>query len=515
MYELFTQVLTVVRGMWRYRWYALVLAWVICTLGWIIVLCLPDEYEAKARVYIDTQSVLKPLLRGLTVETDYEDKILMMTRALLSRPNLESVIRETDLGLRAKTDKDYEALLKHLQTTVRIEGVPQGRERVSNFYTISCSDANAAMAKRIVQALLNTLVEETLGSNRVDTENAQQFIEEQIKDYEQRLTQAEQRLADFKKEHVGLMPNQGKGYYERMQSVIDQLEAIESKIAVTEQRRDELLKQLRGEKQVIGNSELESKIIERKEALANLLLRFTRQHPDVIALEDTIKQLEEQRQREVSASADDKAELNPVYQKIKITIREVELELATLRAQQNDQKKQLHELKKLVDTIPEVEAQLARLNRNYEVTKKQYEALVQRLESARLSEGAEQSGDNIKFRIIDPPVTPLTPSGPNRFLFISVVLLVGLGAGIGLAFLLNELYPVFSTSDELTRHLGLPVLGVVTLKWSSEQKQKNKRHLFLLCSVFAVLILTYAGLMAVEKAGVFHKLRGEQKSVAA
>lgn len=511
MYELFTQVLTVVRGMWRYRWFALLLAWLICVAGWIVVLLLPDQYEARARVYIDTQSVLKPLLRGLTVETDYDDKILMMTRALLSRPNLESVIRETDLGLRTKTEKDHEDLIKHLQTTVRIDGVPQSRERVSNFYTISCSDVNAAMAKRIVQALLNTLVEETLGSNRVDTENAQQFLAEQIKDYEERLTKAEQRLADFKKEHVGLMPNQGKGYYERMQAVIDQLDAIESRIAVTLQRRDELSKQLRGEKQVIGSSELESKIIERKGELSNLLLRFTREHPDVIALEDIIKQLEEQRLREVNISVDDKADLNPVYQKIKITIREVELELATLRAQESDQKRQLSELKKLVDTIPEVEAQLARLNRSYEVTKKQYEALVQRLESAKLSEGAEQSGDNIKFRIIDPPVTPLTPSGPNRFLLISLVLLAGLAVGVALAFLLNELYPVFSTSDELTRHLGLPTLGVVTLKWSPEQKLRNKRNLVLLISAFIVLVLTYASLMAIEQVGIFHKLRTEQR----
>ena len=126
------------------------------------------------------------------------------------------------------------------------------------------------------------------------------------------------------------------------------------------------------------------------------------------------------------------------------------------------QQASIAELRSRVDAIPEVEAELARLNRDYEVNKRNYDTLVQRLESARISESAEQSADNVKFRVIEPPIVPFKPSGPERAVLNVLVLLAALGAGIGLAVLLAQLRPTISSRDVLQKVTGLPVLGTIT-----------------------------------------------------
>ncbi|MEZ5575233.1 MAG: hypothetical protein R3F44_06170 [Candidatus Competibacteraceae bacterium] len=88
--------------MWRYRWYAMVCAWLICVLGWTVVCILPDKYEVSAQVIVDTQTILQPLLKGLTVGIDPDTRVALVTKTLLSRPNLEQIASLADLNIRAK-----------------------------------------------------------------------------------------------------------------------------------------------------------------------------------------------------------------------------------------------------------------------------------------------------------------------------------------------------------------------------------------------------------------------------
>jgi polysaccharide chain length determinant protein (PEP-CTERM system associated) len=155
-------------------------------------------------------------------------------------------------------------------------------------------------------------------------------------------------------------------------------------------------------------------------------------------------------------------DMNPVYQNMKISLSQADAELAELRGQISAQEQAVASLRGKVDAIPEVEAELLRLTRDYEVNKKQYDELLQRLESARISEQADQSTEDVKFRVIEPPAVPLTPSGPKRALLSGLVLLLALGAGLALAFILQQVRPVFSTRDALRQVTGLPVIGAVT-----------------------------------------------------
>jgi hypothetical protein len=191
-----------------------------------------------------------------------------------------------------------------------------------------------------------------------------------------------------------------------------------------------------------------------------------------------------------------------VIQRIHIALNETDVEIATLQVQLADQERKVSELSRRVDTIPEVEAQFARLNRDYAITKRRYEALTERLELARLGERADNQGSSKAIRVLDAPARPRTPAGGRRPLYLTAVLLAGLLSGTGLAFLLYEFRPVFSNSKALRDAIGLPVLGVVSTKFTPAQQRKLR--LQLASFVFAALLLmaSYGATVVFQDIGV-------------
>ena len=507
MYELLKQIRLQVYSMWYYRWYALLVAWLVAGASWLFVYTLPDVYEARARVYIDTESVLKPLLKGLAVETDVMNEVMMMTEALKSRPNLEKVARETDLDLRAKTPLQMEKLISSLQRKIKINA------GFANLFTISYSDVNRDMAKAVVEVVLNDLVEDTLGANRTDTTSAQRFLNDQLREYEVRLAESEQRLARFKQANVGMMPSEGRDYYARLQVAMEELETVSSELKVASNRGRELRRQLEGDMPVYfgfsgpgarsGTSQYDKRIEELEDRLDNLLLNFTKDHPDVLAVKEIIAQLEVRREEAMKAIGDVKTSLdeNPVYQRMTSALNEAEVDIAILKGRKKEKQERVDKLRKLVDTIPEIEAKLIRLNRDYEVTKAQYETLLQRLESARLSEQADMSDDDVEFRIIEPASVPLEASGPPRALFLTMGLIAGLSAGLGLAFALNQVRPVFLSREKLRESLAFPVLGVISKIVTPEQKTKQRMAFASYLAFVALLIVAAGGVIAFREPG--------------
>ncbi|MCB1766023.1 MAG: chain length determinant family protein, partial [Candidatus Competibacteraceae bacterium] len=165
MQEIIGQLLDYLRGIWRNRWYAMVCAWIICLIGWAVVYRMPDQYQASARVFVDTQSVLRPLLQGLAVTVNPDAQIGLMTRTLLSRPNLEKIARNADLDIRAQDTDALEDLLNSLQKHIGLASA--GRE---NLYTITFTDRDPQVAKKVVQAVVTVFVENLLGETRQDTD---------------------------------------------------------------------------------------------------------------------------------------------------------------------------------------------------------------------------------------------------------------------------------------------------------------------------------------------------------
>ncbi|HBC56648.1 MAG TPA: chain length-determining protein [Gammaproteobacteria bacterium] len=495
MDEIVRQFFYYLYGIWRYRWWAIGFAWAICMVGWLYVYTLPNEYQSKAQVYVDTASILKPLLQGLTVSVNPDREIQLMTRTFLSRPNLEKVARMTDLDLQASNPRELENILDDLSSRIKLIGT--GRQ---NLYTITYNDSEPEQAKRVVQALLNIFVENTLGKNREDTESAQRFLDKQIAEYEERLMQAEERLKEFKRRNLGLMPSDGQDYFARLQAAKGDLEVARLEWQQAVKKTRTLKEKLAGETptfgfgNMTGNAPADARIQALQERLDSLLLQYTEHHPDVQAIRRTIADIQEQARMESELSGNLElggADANPVYQQIKIALGQSEAEEAALRVRVQEFQKRVEKLEHMVFTVPEVEAELVSLNRDYEVTYKNYQALLARREQSNISQKVGENADDIRFRVVEPPRAPLEPTGPDRRLYVVIVALAGLGSGLGLAVFLSQIWATYYDRRTLFEETEIPVLGTVSRVLNEGQIRRERVELYIYYGAAGTLLASF------------------------
>ncbi len=504
MQEVIAQILSYIWGIWRFRWLALAAAWLVAIGGWLFVYQMPEAYVASARIYVDSNNLLGPLLRGLAIQPNTDQRIAMMSRTLLTRPNLEKVMRMTDLDLQVQSDREKEELLNDLRESISLYGE---RDNAS-LYSIRVQDEDRDTAKRINQALITVFIESSLSDKRADSSGAQDFLEDQIAEYEARLVEAENRLASFKQRHVGILPGEGGGYFARLNQAKEELKTARLQLRELENRRSELQRQVDGEEPVFlssgagsTTSALDSRIHALEMDMDRLLTRYTTEHPEVRQIRGLIDDLKREREEELAASMTDDyggayADLSssPVYQGMRSMLAATDAQIAEMRVRVAEYEERVKTLDSKVDSVPMIEAELKQLDRDYNVIYKQHQALLQRREAAKLSQDVEQNASDVTFRVIDPPFVPSRPSEPNKLLLNSGVLVLALAIGAGLALLVSMIKPVVVDAQSLTRLYGLPVLGVVTEIMTAEEKKRDAVRLATYSSLLVVLILAYIGI---------------------
>ncbi|MES2018674.1 MAG: XrtA system polysaccharide chain length determinant [Pseudomonadota bacterium] len=499
MAELTAVILTFLKAIGKYRWYAIIISWTVAILGWIVVYALPNDFQASARVYVDTQSVLKPLLSGMTTLPNLEQQVMFMRRTLISRPNVERVIRMVDLDIKTKNAKEHEKLVDEVIEKIKISGTER-----DDIYTISYNNPDPKLGKDVVQSLLTIFVEGSFGGKKQDSEKAVQFIDDQIKTYEEKLTVAENELKDFKIKNLGLLPRGANDYSSNMVEVTDRLNQARLELAEAEQARNAIKRQIggsdaHGKPMAPPNPELDGRIAAMSKGLDGLRLQFTEQHPDIIAARRLLAQLEEKKRdeaRNATPSADPGASYSPMLQQLKVSLSDAEAKVAALRARVGEFSDRSARLRAQSSAAPEVEAQLSQLNRDYAVNKENYQKLVERRESAKLSGDLSSATDMLTFRVIDPPSTPIMPAGPNRPRLFSVVFVLALAVGLGAALLMSQFRPTFLSQSSLREVTGLPILGSISMNWTPEQKARHKKKLYALGASVIMLFSAYGAVMA-------------------
>lgn len=517
MNDLVNQIIGYLHGIWPYRWGALAIAWFVAVPGWMFIYSIPNQYQTSAIVNIDADSILNPLLEGLALDRDSSSEIDLVTRLLLNRENLMSVIRDTDMDLEANTPAERFSLAEKLAKTIKLteEGdFRRSRKGVTNkTYKIEYEAPSAQLVYQVVNKLLNSLIENTLNSSRTDTLNAQKFIDAQIAEHEQRLVASELRLAEFKKHNLGMMPNDQGGYYSRLQSVLDDVESIQTELRLAKREHSELKQQLKSENPMLvgglyGVDATATKLTGYREELADLLTQYTDQHPDVQALNSKINDLmNPKKARKVSEGSNknnDSANFNPVYQDIKAAISRAGVAIETLKIRLAEKEFKVEKLRASVDLIPEVEARLSKLNRDYQNTNDRYLILIDRRESARLAQRAAQDSSAISINIIEPPFVPNSPSGPNRMLLLAGVLVAALGAGLGWCAFRYLMCPTFISFNQLRDVTGLPVLGAVSLYVRPSIKRRRRLELASFMTGIVFLLFVFGTVVFFQDAGALY-----------
>lgn len=513
MKEIIEQIVPPILGAWRYRWVGLAASTLTCVLGWIVVILQPDVYEAKTRVYVDTASQLRELLDGQIVESGVDEELRYVREALLGRLQLERLARETGLDTDVETPLDQQVVVSRLAQNIQVFSSSDTETRhrrepdTDATYTIVYRNEDRAMAINVVSVLLDIFVVDTLGAKRTSSEVTGQFVSRQLQEYEVRLQEAEARLAAFKGEHIDRLPSMQGDYFERLQIASEALQTKLQELELAQSRLNTVEQQLRGEApRLLSTSSadpgsIDARILEAQSRLDDFRLRYTEDHPDVIAGREILKSLQERKNSEISnlqASGSHAAD-NPVFQALQISKNEIETEIATLNAELSFRQRRVDELRELITEMPEVEAELARLNRDYDVVSAQYQVLLNSLERERLTREVADS-EEVQFRVIDPPSADTTPVSPPRALLLIGVLMAAFAVGALSAHVLNLLNPVYQSVMELQR-FNLPLLGTVSRSWGDNLRSHQVRAIRRFATGFTLLIAANVGVLLFEISG--------------
>jgi polysaccharide chain length determinant protein (PEP-CTERM system associated) len=369
--------------------------------------------------------------------------------------------------------------------------------------------------------LLDAFVNDTLGGKRESSNSAQQFLQSQVHDYEKRLRTAEDRLADFKSRHLGLMPSEQGGYFAELQRETEAVESTRTKLLTAVSRRNTLQGQMHGDAAIAASAAVTpkgtgatgtdtvSRIAEAQAHLDDLLLHYTEQHPDVIATREVLVELKRRRATEIeslrsgdaNAAATSGASSNPVFQSIQVALNQANVDISDLQTELGRHESKARELRQLLGTAPQVEAEYAQLARDYDVNKAQYTALLSNLEKARVGGRADAAG-SVRFEVVQPPIASLRPVSPRRGLMLVAVLLAALAAGAGLAYRLDRLQPVINSAGDVTRLAGVALVGVVGLAFPTRATAHARREVWQVSVAVVSLVATFVALYYLSHAGL-------------
>jgi len=479
MQDQLAEILFYIKGTLKYKWIIIITAWLISVAGWTFINTMPDKFKSEARVSVDSRTMLRPLLRGMAIQANTRGLIQIMQQLMFTRPNLEKIAKLADLDIDSKSEAQKLGIIAGLRSAVKITG---GR---NDLFSISYETIDAQKAQDVVHAVLTVFSEQAQQRTSGDTGSAQQFIEEQLREYEVRLRNAEKARENFKRINSGLLPEQGGGQLTELDNIQSQIQL--SKMALNEanskwyvlkrQIQEVIDTQKSGSGSVMTVKMPEDSKIEELTAQKDaLLLRYTERHPNILSIDSIIKDLEKSKQKRIASMPKNSSILNsgamtnPYVQSLKTSLNQVEAERASLFSRIHTLKTRVKDIQLGMDARLSIETEMKNLDRDYSVIKSNYMKLIERREQAQMTERADRSQGVLRFKIADAPSRPLSASSPNRKLLNSGVLIAGLSIGIMIAFLIYFIRPTFMSTQQLRTVTGLPVLGSVGVQLKADEK---------------------------------------------
>ena len=504
------QTIVVLRGMWKYRWVGLFTTWAVAVIGAVIVMSLPKQFEASARIFVNTDSILKPLMTGVTaVQPNGDQRLAMLSRVVVSRPNVDKLIRSSGLDEKVKTTEEREKLIDDVMKVLEIKTAGS-----NNLYMVTFRDRKPERAQKVVELLVAMFIDSSSGGRRSDADAAETFLDEQAKIYEKKLEEAENRRKEFKIRYLALGAADGKDYVARMAEASAQLNQAQLQLREAENSRDALKSGLAREDPLADSgqgkpnggesiADIQARIDSMKRNLDGLLQKYTDSHPDVVGTRRVIAELEQQRQHIIEEHKKNGIPLgraqgsNPLaYDQLRVSLTQAEASAASLRARVADHAARYARLRDMAQQMPQLEAEMAQLNRDYEVNKKNYDNLISRRESASITGDMQGVAGVEDFRLVDPPRVSPRPVSPNRGLLLPLTVLLALSSGFGIMFAASEIRPTFFDGQSLREMTGLPVLGVISLEKSAALKLEERRDIERYARHAAALLVLYVGIVA-------------------
>lgn len=463
----------------------------------------PYKYQSDTIVFVDDRNIIAPLMEGRAVATEISDRTSAAKELLMSRSLIEKVALDPEIY--PEPPGGPEALEYRIAT---IRSGLSVRPRGDSYFSIGFSSTSQMEAFRVAQRLGQVFIEETKDRKRAESRNAYDFIDKQVKSYEQQLGQVEERLKLFLSENTDGTEQEANA---RMAQLRNQLELAELEKKELETRTTSLQGQLSSIRPTIRQGRTEDTYRERirvlEERLDSLRLQYHDTYPDIVILREQLAELRKQRDLAAARPTDIRSlegeeTVNPLYQEMRANLSTARADMATVETRIQSLSHLMEQQAARMERIQANKAQYSELTRDMEVNREIYDDLLKRREKARVSMHLDIEGQGLNYRINEAAQFPRQPSGPKFSMFAAAGLFLGLAAPFGAIAGLLQIDPRIRARKQLEEGIGLPVLIEIPEVRTPYEKRRDRR-LTLLVGVFAVLTTAvYVTIVVLAQMGV-------------
>ena len=195
----------------RRRWWVLVPTTVIALGACLASLLISDSYESEATILVERQQVPERYVAANTT-IDLREVLVGITDAILSRTQLLQIMDEFGLYPKQRKRLVPEQLVDLMRSNIKIEPLQRNPDAKDlNAFKISFTGANPRLAQQVTDRLTNLFINENNKSREEQSTGTTNFLAAQLEVADADLKQQESRVKDFKMSFLGELPEQQQG----------------------------------------------------------------------------------------------------------------------------------------------------------------------------------------------------------------------------------------------------------------------------------------------------------------
>lgn len=508
--------------LWNKKWIALITFMSIFISVTLWALYQPNLYRSSATIFLESQKVPSDYVRS-TVTSDLEARLTTVKQQITGRTILIKVINELNLYQEMQENNlPPEVLVARMRNDLSVETPPTRRGITPGYFQVSYIHQEPSKAMLAVSKLVTLFIEESLWIREQQASGTTSFIEDELVKLKKVLEEQEEAVREYKRMFMGELPDQLDANLRMLDNLQLQLsDNLESQRGTRDQIMllEREISRMEGEIKVASSLAMDAEtetmtnstvnqLVEQantlRQQIANMEVTYTENHPDLIAAKKELAGLE-QKLRAVSDSISSSQETNtpgvislaPTYSleiaNLRRQLNAMKPQVSSLRREEKDLRKKIQQYQQRIEAAPEREQNLIKLTRDYENTKTSYEDLLNKKLEAQLSENLEKRQKGANFQVVDPANFPERPFLPNRKKIIGMGFVGGLGVGIGLVFLLDMLFPVFSSLKQLQDVSEFNInFGIPYISSATERRRRMENAIVFGCAFLVVFFLSMA-----------------------
>ena len=501
----------------RRRWWVLVPTTVIALAAALVTFMLPKRYQSEATILVEGQQVPERYVTSNTTN-DLQEVLLIMTDAILSRTQLLQIIDEFGLYSSERSRLSPEQMVEVMRGNISIQPTDKGpAPKGLNAFKISFTGDDPRSVQAVAERLTTLFIKENNESKQEQSTDTTKFLADKLAEAEADLKEKDIRVRDFKMKNLGELPEQQQGNYSTLTMLHNQLQ---NSMTALERAREQqayyqsLLSQYQdiaasgipvaGSQDANPLDAMRAELTKLQNERAELLARYTEKYPDVVKIDQQIKETQAllaaasktSGPHKDGATQDASIEAKPVEKdaalaQLKSQLKANQIEIQNDLADQKDIQSRIEDCSRRLNLTPVREQQLADLQRGYDLSKKNYDDLLAKKTESELATSLIQRQQGERFRIIDQPSLPTKPSSPARIKVSLGGLVAGLGLGLALAFFVESRDHSLRNEHDLRRAFAFPLMLGVPLLLSKAEEHRRTRLAALewICGILVCVLL--------------------------